>query len=210
MKKLMLVLALALALLATPTLADHVVMKDGSRVETKGPFQVKGRQVVFTNLKGQLHAVPLAEVDLEASKAPRPSPAPAAAAQNEPAAAKKPDILTLTDADVSHVDPTASTYEGLPPTVDMYTTSWCPACKRARTIFQALGVDYTNYDIEKSEEAARRRATKNIQCGVPVIDIDGQLFCGFDPDEIGPALGVDVKKLRKELRAAREATNGEG
>ena len=55
--------------LALPAVADVLVMTDGSRVETKGAWEVKGRQVVFTLPNGTLSAVRASEVDLEASRA---------------------------------------------------------------------------------------------------------------------------------------------
>ncbi len=36
----------------------------------------------------------------------------------------------------------------------MYTTSWCGDCRRSKKVFAALGVPYTEVDIEQHEEAA--------------------------------------------------------
>ena len=48
--------------------ADWVVMKDGTRIETKGPWTLRGRMVQFKSRDGRLQALPLAEVDLAASQ----------------------------------------------------------------------------------------------------------------------------------------------
>ena len=39
---------LAAGLFAAPAAADWLVTRDGGRVETKGPWKVKGKLVVFT------------------------------------------------------------------------------------------------------------------------------------------------------------------
>jgi len=92
-----------------PLAADWLVLKDGSgRVETKGSWEMRGSQVVFHLPDGALSSLRARDVDLDASKqataeaaAPKPPP---------PAAAAKPaerTVLTLTDKDVAHVEPTA-------------------------------------------------------------------------------------------------------
>jgi hypothetical protein len=60
----------ALALVASaPLRADWLVLKSGARIETQGPWQVRGRQVRFTTAKTMLlQSLPLDEVDFEASK----------------------------------------------------------------------------------------------------------------------------------------------
>ncbi len=87
--------------LATPAAADWLVLRDGSRVETRGPWEVKGKLVVFTTADGQLASLRLAEVDADASREatadaarPRPEVAPA------PPPPPRQAVLVLTDADV--------------------------------------------------------------------------------------------------------------
>jgi len=89
---------------ALPAAADWLVLRDGSRVETKGVWQVKGKQGVFTQKDGRLAALRLVDVDLDASaRATAPPPASANAAPAAEAAKKK-SVLVLTDKDVGHVD----------------------------------------------------------------------------------------------------------
>jgi hypothetical protein len=96
-------LSLAAAGAATPAGADWLVLRDGSRVETKGVWQVKGKQVVFTQKDGRLAALRLIDVDLDASaRATAPPPAAVVAAAPEPE--KKKSVLVLTDKDVGHVN----------------------------------------------------------------------------------------------------------
>lgn len=93
---------------ACPLAADWLVLKDGAgRVETKGPWELRGSQVVFHLPNGALSSLRARDVDLDASQqataaaaAPAPSPSPAPA---EPAA-KKP-VVTYTDKDFAHFEP---------------------------------------------------------------------------------------------------------
>jgi hypothetical protein len=59
---------LTLGLPAPPAHADWLVTRDGGRVETKGPWQTKGKLVVFTRAAdGALASLRVSEVDLDAS-----------------------------------------------------------------------------------------------------------------------------------------------
>lgn len=96
---------LALTLVSpTPAAADILVMKDGSKVETKGAWEVKGRQVLFTLPNGTLSALRLSEIDLDASAAATEAwknpPAPAAPGAASAATEDKP-VLVLTNDDIA-------------------------------------------------------------------------------------------------------------
>lgn len=62
------VCALAALAAAGSATADVLVTRDGQRVKTRGPWEVKGRVVVFTTADGQLASLRVADVDLEASR----------------------------------------------------------------------------------------------------------------------------------------------
>lgn len=53
---------------ASPARADWLVTRDGGRVETKGPWKVEAKRVVFTLKDGTLSSLRLTEVDLDASR----------------------------------------------------------------------------------------------------------------------------------------------
>ena len=96
-------IAMLLALPAT-AVADWLVTQDGARIETKGPWQVKGRQVVFTLPNGTLSAMRVSEVDLDASTAATQAannPAPAAASQAPRAEPARDPVLVLTNKNVA-------------------------------------------------------------------------------------------------------------
>lgn len=103
-----LILLAAVALLsAGAARADVLVMKDGARVETEGPWQVKGRQVIFTDTQGRLSTLRLSDVDLEASEeatrqAALPPPPPPEAAPPPPPAEP---VLVLTNESIEGPSP---------------------------------------------------------------------------------------------------------
>ena len=96
-------IAIALWALGPSIPAEVLVTRDGQRIETQGPWQVKGRQVVFTSTQGVLSSMRLAEIDLAASEAATAGTAEdaeAAAPAAEPAAAaaeERQPILVMTN-----------------------------------------------------------------------------------------------------------------
>jgi hypothetical protein len=99
------VLAALTMTLAAPVAADWLVTSDGLRIETRGPWEVQDKLVVFTSANGALTSLRLSEVDLEAS---RSATAAAAAPKptSQPSKPQKPrEVFVLTDADVGHVRP---------------------------------------------------------------------------------------------------------
>ena len=64
------------------------------------------------------------------------------------------------------------------PTVIMYGTEWCGVCKKARAYFGRKGIEYTEYDVEKSTKGKRDYRRMN-GAGVPIFQVDGQRMNGF-------------------------------
>lgn len=111
MKRWMVVISIVLSMpiLTAPAVADWLVMSDGHRLETRGPWRVEGNLVLFEQAEGGLASIRLSEVDLEASQkateeADRPATSPAAE-RSRP----KGEVFVLTDADVRHVTDQPST-----------------------------------------------------------------------------------------------------
>ncbi len=66
------------------------------------------------------------------------------------------------------------------PQVELYATSWCGYCKKARAFFNARGIKFTEYDIEKDARAAARKQQLDPNGrGVPFAVINGQKISGF-------------------------------
>lgn len=96
---------LALALPAAGR-ADWLVTKEGGRVETRGPWQVKGKLVVFTGKDGTLASLRASQVDLEASRrATLEAKQALADAAKAPEPAPKKSVRSITDKDVRRPEP---------------------------------------------------------------------------------------------------------
>jgi glutaredoxin 3 len=82
--------------------------------------------------------------------------------------------------------------------VEMYATSWCPYCARARALLQKKGVRYTLIDID--DEPGRRSEMMRRAGGrtsVPQIFINGEHIGGSDEmaaldraGKLDPKLGI--------------------
>ena len=95
--------------------ADWLVLRDGSRVETRGPWRVDGRLVVFTGTDGTLSSLREGEVDLAASRrATQEAAAPKPAAAPAPAPASRKAVRRFTNADIppGRLEPPASPAAG--------------------------------------------------------------------------------------------------
>ena len=66
-----------------------------------------------------------------------------------------------------------------PPEVRLYATEWCGYCKLTRQFFAANGIQYVEYDIEKSSDALRehRKLGGN---GVPLIVVGDEVVKGWN------------------------------
>ncbi|HEX3131465.1 MAG TPA: FxLYD domain-containing protein [Thermoanaerobaculia bacterium] len=113
-KKYPMILALAALLGGTagPAAADWLVTREGAKVETQGPWTVKGKLVVFKTPDGKLASLRVADVDLDASRnATEEAVAAQAQAEAEPekpAPEKKKSVRTITDKDVRQAGPAAA------------------------------------------------------------------------------------------------------
>lgn len=62
--------------------------------------------------------------------------------------------------------------------VELYATTWCGYCRKARQYFAREGIAYTEYDIEKDASANARHKALGGR-GVPLILVDGRKMSGF-------------------------------
>lgn len=62
--------------------------------------------------------------------------------------------------------------------VNMFSTSWCGYCKKARKYFQRNDISYVEYDIEK-DAAAKKDYDRLGGRGVPVILVGKKRMNGF-------------------------------
>ncbi len=76
------------------------------------------------------------------------------------------------------------------PKVEVYTTVWCPYCRKATDFLRANGIPFTEYDIERDEAAARRLRLLNPRGGVPTAVIGSEKIIGFSREAYEWALGM--------------------
>ncbi len=74
--------------------------------------------------------------------------------------------------------------------VIVYSTPSCPVCLEVEDYLKSGGVAFTEYNVADDEKKADEAFKKSGQMGVPVIDIDGEIFVGFDRERINNLLGI--------------------
>lgn len=74
--------------------------------------------------------------------------------------------------------------------VKIYTTPSCVYCKMAKEFFKTNGVEYAEFDVAADEKARNEMIEKTHQLGVPVIEVNGEIFVGFDKESLKRALRV--------------------
>lgn len=72
--------------------------------------------------------------------------------------------------------------------VEMFVTSWCGYCKKAREFFADRGIALIEYDIEVDPAAAQRKQEIYPSPGVPLVVINGKPIQGFAPHAYEQAL----------------------
>lgn len=116
------VAAVAGLALLVPAAADWLVTKDGSRVETQGPWEVRDRLVVFKRPDGTFASMRLSDVDLDASErltremAEKARSAREGKERDEPR--KRPVVARLTEKDLPPVGSERSSPEETPAPAD--------------------------------------------------------------------------------------------
>ena len=72
--------------------------------------------------------------------------------------------------------------------VAIYTTPTCVYCKHTKEFFKEHNVAYEEYNVGSDLTRRQEMITKSGQMGVPVIDINGTIIMGFDPQAFDAAL----------------------
>lgn len=75
--------------------------------------------------------------------------------------------------------------------IKIYTTPTCVYCKMAKEFFGKNNIAYEEHDVLKDRKAREEMVQKSHQLGVPVIDINGEIFVGFDQIGIKKALNIN-------------------
>lgn len=72
--------------------------------------------------------------------------------------------------------------------IKIYSTSWCPACVKAKKFFEKNGWNYEEINVADAHEDRNEVQRVSGQRTVPVIDIDGTIIVGFEKKEIEAAM----------------------
>ena len=80
-------------------------------------------------------------------------------------------------------------------TVTMYTTKWCPDCRRVKSFLTQRGVAYREVNIDEDESA--EEIVLKVNSGrrkVPTLEIGGRFFaCSpFDPEQLAAELKIPL------------------
>jgi len=71
--------------------------------------------------------------------------------------------------------------------VVLYATDWCGYCKLTRRFLDQKGIPYREFDIEKDAEARKAYEALGGR-GIPMLDVNGTLIRGYEPEAILTAL----------------------
>ncbi len=73
--------------------------------------------------------------------------------------------------------------------VVLYATDWCGYCKATRRFLDEKGVPFREFDIEKDTEARKAYEALGGR-GIPILDVNGTLIRGYEPENILRALSA--------------------
>ncbi|MGB2669757.1 MAG: glutaredoxin family protein [Candidatus Acidiferrum sp.] len=79
--------------------------------------------------------------------------------------------------------------------VTMYTTAWCPDCRRAKSFLKERGVEFREVNIEGNPSAEEIVVKANDgKRKVPTLEIGGRYFaCSpFDPEQLAEELNIPL------------------
>jgi hypothetical protein len=65
--------------------------------------------------------------------------------------------------------------------VVLYTTSWCPYCKKAKEFFKSRNIYFTNYDIEQDRDAAVRKKQLDLEAACLLQSLMANRYTAFRP-----------------------------
>lgn len=72
--------------------------------------------------------------------------------------------------------------------VIVYSTPNCPYCVYTKAYFKSKGIAFDDIDVSRNRAKGEEMVRKSGQMGVPVIDIDGNILVGFQPNEFDKLL----------------------
>jgi len=74
----------------------------------------------------------------------------------------------------------------------LFQSHTCPWCHKVRDFFKEHNVKYKPVFVDEDQKAAEEMIEKSGQMGVPVIEIDGDIIIGYNPNALAKALGIKI------------------
>jgi glutaredoxin len=130
----------------------------------------------------------ISESENEENSMPVTPSAPSPPRRNSESAAGTTDLEEATNIIEAITEEQEESTAGNRPIVELYVTSWCGYCKKAKAFLRARGVAFTEYDVEKDLEAARRMRRLTPSRSVPFAVINGRQIQGFSEAAYASAL----------------------
>lgn len=72
--------------------------------------------------------------------------------------------------------------------VKIYSTSWCPACVKAKKYLNLKGIEFSEINVADKHEDRNEVFEVSGQRTVPVLNINGEIIVGFDKTAIDKAI----------------------
>lgn len=72
----------------------------------------------------------------------------------------------------------------------IYSAPSCVYCKMLKDFLASRDIRYEEKDVASDLKAREEMIRKSHQTGVPVVDIEGEIFVGFNRAEIVKKLGL--------------------
>ncbi|MGL5087250.1 MAG: glutaredoxin family protein [Clostridium sp.] len=72
--------------------------------------------------------------------------------------------------------------------IKIYSTSWCPACVKAKRFFEMKGWEYNEINVADKHEDREEVFKVSGQRSVPVIQVANEIIVGFNKKEIEAAI----------------------
>lgn len=82
--------------------------------------------------------------------------------------------------------------------IEVFVTTWCGSCRRARAYLDENGFSYSAYDIDQDAAAKDRLSSINPRRSIPTFQIDEIVQIGFSPESL-------EHRLNQAVRARLEA-----
>lgn len=78
----------------------------------------------------------------------------------------------------------------MPKKVKIYSTQGCIYCRMVKEFLKKHNIEYEEFNVGEDAAAREEMVKKSHQLGVPVVEINGEVFVGFNRADLAKALGL--------------------